>query len=82
MLMVTEYIPSSPCNIQIQQNKERLYKTPIKPVICYESETCTMTQAMENALNYPERKSNESVWSNTSKWTHIIRFDKKRLWLR
>jgi hypothetical protein len=42
---------------QMHQNKKiRLYKTLIKPILCYGSVTWTLTQAAEQMLNTFERK--------------------------
>jgi hypothetical protein len=39
-----------------RNNKIRLYKTLIKPILCYGSVTWTLTQAAEQMLNTFERK--------------------------
>jgi hypothetical protein len=42
--------------IYIYNNKIRLYKTLIKPILSYRSVTCTLTQTTEQMLNTFERK--------------------------
>ena len=50
---------------QIYRNKIRLYKTLIKPILCYGSVTCTLTQTSEQMLNTFERKILRRIYSPT-----------------
>ena len=54
--------PVAPCKLYSDPNKShpnnkiRLYKTLIKPILCYGSVTWTLTQAAEQMLSTYERK--------------------------
>ena len=54
-------------------NQLRLYKTLIKPTLCYESVTWTLTQMSEQMLNTFERKILRRIYGPTHEggsWHH------------
>jgi len=50
-----------------RNNKIRLYKTLIKPILCYGSVTWTLTQMSEQMLNTFERKILRRIYGPTHK---------------
>ena len=48
-----------------QQDKIRLYKTLIKPILCYGRVTWTLTQTSEQMLNTFERKILQRIYGPT-----------------
>jgi len=51
-----------------RNNKIRLYKTLIKPILCYGSVTWTLTQTAEQMLNTFERKILRRIYGRTQEW--------------
>jgi hypothetical protein len=58
---------------QIHRNKIRLYRTLIKPILCYSSVTWTLTQTSELMLNTFERKILRRIYGPTHEGDASVR---------